>query len=383
MTEKNDVKATIENNVVEDVTPKKKSLSKKSKVIISIVSIVIVLAIIISSCFIWQNSQAIKLIANTKTIEYGESYAPNLKDFVEEKNVNKYSIDGSIPNETGKEYPAIGEYKLIVKKNKESQEVVLKVKDTVAPTFAEDIVTTISTVVNTPLDDVTAQYKDKVTDLDDVKVTVNGANINYGVAGEYKSELIAVDESGNTSKKQITVTVTETNATENSETVTEASGNLPNNNNTTPPNKNQVNSSTGNKKPSGNSSSSNSKPSNNKPSNGGSSSSSKPSKPSSGNSGSSSQPSKPSTGGTSNGTTTKPSHCTNNGNHSMSCGNMGKWFNSRTELVSYYKKIVNEWNTKYENGTISWEELMKNCPRGYECWSCSYCGKWTGNFKYK
>ncbi len=189
MTEKNDVKATIGNNVVEDVTPKKKSLSKKSKIIISIVSIVIVLAIIISSCFIWQNTQAIKLIANTKTIEYGESYTPNLKDFVEEKNVNKYSIDGNIPNEMGKEYPAIGEYKLTVKKNKESQEVVLKVKDTVAPTFAEDIVTTISTVVNTPLDDVTAQHKDKVTDLDDVKITVNGANINYGVVGEYNLNL--------------------------------------------------------------------------------------------------------------------------------------------------------------------------------------------------
>ena len=238
MTEKNDVKTTIENSVAEDVTPEKKQLTKKTKIIISIVSIVIVLAIIISSCFIWQNSQAIKLIANTKTIEYGEIYTPNLKDFVEEKKLNdKYSIDGNIPNEMGKEYPAIGEYKLTVKKNKESQEVVLKVKDTVAPAFAEDIVTTISTVVNTPLDDVTDQYKDKVTDLDDIKVTVNGANINYGVVGEYKSELIATDESGNTSKKQITVTVTENNGTENPETVTETSENLPNNNNTTPTNK--------------------------------------------------------------------------------------------------------------------------------------------------
>lgn len=373
MTEKNDVKTTIENSVAEDVTPEKKQLTKKTKIIISIVSIVIVLAIIISSCFIWQN-QNIKLVSNTKTIEYGEIYTPNLKDFVEEKNIKNYSIDGNIPNEEGKEYPAIGEYKLTVKKNKKSEEVTVKVKDTVAPAFAEDIVTTISTTLNTPLNDVTAQYKDKVTDLDDVKVTVNSANVNYGVVGEYKSELIATDESGNTSKKQITVTVTENNGTENPETVTETSENLPNNNNTTPPNKNQVNSSTGNKKPSGNSNSSNSKPSNNKPSNGGSSSSSKPSKPSGGgNSGGSSGES----------TTTKPTHCTNNGNHSMSCGNMGRWFNSRTELVNYYKKIVNEWNTKYENGTISWDELMQNCPRGYECWSCSYCGKWTGNYKYK
>lgn len=313
---------TIKN---EEMSEKKK-LSKKSKVIISVVSIVIVLAIIISSCFIWQNSQAIKLIANTKTIEYGEIYTPNLKDFVEEKNIKNYSIDGNIPNEEGKEYPAIGEYKLIVKKNKESQEVVLKVKDTVAPAFAEDIVTTISTVVNAPLDDVTVQFKDKITDLDDVKVTVNGANVNYGVAGEYKSELIATDESGNTSKKEIIVVVNE---------------------------KNQMNSSNGNKKPSGNGSSSN-----NKPSDGGNS------------------------GGTSGGsTTTKPLHCTNNGNHSIKCGSIGRWFNSKAELVNYYNKVVNEWNSKYENGIISWDELMENCPGGYKCWSCSYCGKWTGDFK--
>ncbi len=330
----------------------KKQLTKKTKIIISIVSIVIVLAIIISSCFIWQNSQAIKLIANTKTIEYGEIYTPNLKDFVEEKNIKNYSIDGNVPNEEGKEYPAIGEYKLTVKKNKESQEVVLKVKDTVAPTFAEDIVTTISTVVNTPLDDVTAQYKDKVTDLDDVKVTVNSANVNYGVVGEYKSELIATDESGNTSKKEIIVVVNE---------------------------KNQMNSSNGNKKPSGNGSSSNSKPS--------SGSSSKPSKPSnSGNTGSSSKPSKPSGSGngssSSGGTTTKPTHCTNNGNHSMSCGNMGRWFDSRKEVENYTSSESQKWKNKYLNGEISWEEYTKKAPCGYECWSCSYCGKWTGNFTY-
>ena len=377
MTEKNDVKATIENNVVEDVTPKKKSLSKKSKVIISIVSIVIVLAIIISSCFIWQNSQAIKLIANTKTIEYGEIYTPNLKDFVEEKNIKNYSIDGNIPNEEGKEYPAIGEYKLTVKKNKKSEEVTIKVKDTVAPTFAEDIVTTISTTLNTPLDDVTAQYKDKVTDLDDIKVTVNGANVNYGVVGEYKSELIATDESGNTSKKQITVTVTENNGTENPETVTETSESSSNNNNTTPPNKNQVNSSNNSNKTSSNTSS---KP--NKPSNNGSS------KPSSGNSGTSSKPTtKPSggNGGSNSGesTTTKPTHCTTNSNHSIKCGNMGRWFNSKKEVERYWEQTDEKYFQQYENGEITYDEYAKKSPYGYKCWSCSYCGKWTGDFKYR
>lgn len=376
MTEKNDVKTTIENSVAEDVTPEKKQLTKKTKIIISIVSIVIVLAIIISSCFIWQN-QNIKLVSNTKTIEYGEIYTPNLKDFVEEKNIKNYSIDGNIPNEEGKEYPAIGEYKLTVKKNKKSEEVTIKVKDTVAPTFAEDIVTTISTTLNTPLDDVTAQYKDKVTDLDDIKVTVNSANVNYEVVGEYKSELIATDESGNTSKKQITVTVTENNGTENPETVTETSESSSNNNNTTPPNKNQVISSNNSNKTSSNTSS---KP--NKPSNNGSS------KPSSGNGGTSSKPTtKPSggNGGSNSGesTTTKPTHCTTNSNHSIKCGNMGRWFNSKKEVERYWEQTDEKYFQQYENGEITYDEYAKKSPYGYKCWSCSYCGKWTGDFKYR
>lgn len=81
-------------------------------------------------------------------------------------------------------------------------------------------------------------------------------------------------------------------------------------------------------------------------------------------------------------TTTTTKGCAN-GNHSMPVGNMGRWFSSKNELISYYQSIVDEWNAKYENGIITWDELMENVPRGYECWSCSGCGKWTGNFKYR
>ena len=78
----------------------------------------------------------------------------------------------------------------------------------------------------------------------------------------------------------------------------------------------------------------------------------------------------------------KETHCTNNNNHGMSCGNMGKWFGSRREVDTYFSSVCNTWGTKYKNEEITWEEYTKNCPQGYECWSCSYCGKWTGNFKY-
>ncbi len=43
----------------------------------------------------------------------------------------------------------------------------------------------------------------------------------------------------------------------------------------------------------------------------------------------------------------------------------------------------NDYAKQYLNGTITFEEYHKKSPYGYECWSCSYCGKWTGNFKYR
>ena len=76
------------------------------------------------------------------------------------------------------------------------------------------------------------------------------------------------------------------------------------------------------------------------------------------------------------------SHCTNNNNHSIKCGNMGRWFNSRSELVAYYNSEVSKWNKKIDNEEITYDEYYKNVPSGYECWSCSYCGKWTGNLKH-
>lgn len=79
----------------------------------------------------------------------------------------------------------------------------------------------------------------------------------------------------------------------------------------------------------------------------------------------------------------KEMHCTNNNNHSMSCGNMGKWFTSKSDIDDYWEEVVQTYSKQYENGEITWETYCKKSPYGYECWSCSYCGKWTGNFKYR
>ena len=82
-------------------------------------------------------------------------------------------------------------------------------------------------------------------------------------------------------------------------------------------------------------------------------------------------------------TTTTQAHCKNNNNHSMSCGNMGKWFTSKSDIDDYWEEVVQTYSKQYENGEITWETYCKKSPYGYECWSCSYCGKWTGDFKYR
>ena len=80
--------------------------------------------------------------------------------------------------------------------------------------------------------------------------------------------------------------------------------------------------------------------------------------------------------------TQKEKHCTNNSNHSIKCGNIGRWFNSRSEVDDYWVQIDNNYYKQYKDGIITFKEYGEKSPCGYECWSCSYCGKWTGNFKY-
>ena len=73
--------------------------------------------------------------------------------------------------------------------------------------------------------------------------------------------------------------------------------------------------------------------------------------------------------------------CSGN-NHGVGTGNSGKWFNSESEAISYYKSIIKNWGDKWENFEIDDETYNKNCPYGYEDWSCPYCSKWTINFYY-
>lgn len=73
--------------------------------------------------------------------------------------------------------------------------------------------------------------------------------------------------------------------------------------------------------------------------------------------------------------------CSGN-SHGVGTGNSGRWFNSESEAISYYKSLIKSWGDKWEKFEIDDDTYNKNCPYGYEDWSCPYCGKWTINFYY-
>ena len=74
--------------------------------------------------------------------------------------------------------------------------------------------------------------------------------------------------------------------------------------------------------------------------------------------------------------------CTTNDNHQCVCGNIGGWYKSKDEFFYAYMVEGDYWSDLEDKGIISWEEFCEKRPCGYECWSCGFCGKWTGNLKF-
>lgn len=68
--------------------------------------------------------------------------------------------------------------------------------------------------------------------------------------------------------------------------------------------------------------------------------------------------------------------------HGIEVGNSNKWFDSKQDAIKYYEDIIKTWGEKWTNYEIDSETYYKNCPSGYEIFSCPYCEKWTINLFY-
>lgn len=68
--------------------------------------------------------------------------------------------------------------------------------------------------------------------------------------------------------------------------------------------------------------------------------------------------------------------------HAIGVGNSNKWFDSKQDAIKYYENIIKTWGDKWTNYETDSETYYKNCPSGYEVFSCPYCEKWTINLFY-
>lgn len=384
---------------VEDAAPKKekKPLSKKQKgIIIAVVAVILIIALGIGGYFIYQNSRKIDLVNTEKVVEYGEIYKPNVVDFVDKGKINdSYSINGEIPNEEGKNYPAIGDYSFTISaKNKDNADVRVLVRDTVAPEFDENAPSEISTFKDVAITEAVLKNTFSVKDFSPVTLTIDA--IDYATVGEYTVNLYATDESGNVADKEIKVIVNEPTLTIEQANISLTVGETITLNATVQGASQTVTWTssdesvvtvdangvvTGIKKGTATitasangikdtteiriqSNQGNNTGNTNKTSNSGKSSSSS---------------NKISSGSNSSSTSSFSGSHT----HSPGVGNIGKWFDTKNDIQQYVENLSNGWFKKYENGDITYEEYVKNSPYGYECYSCSICGKWTANLKYR
>lgn len=291
-----------------------------------------------------------------KENNYDEKYGEYVLQFSTQQEEYKITAD-TVKNDNVKLTSYFENYPQITKE----YIVNVSVVDTTAPEFTEKVDTI--TIDKSEHLDVTSKFK--ATDLSgDVNITVDGT-VDANTVGEQTVNIFATDKNGNVAQTEVKIVVNEPEQKQE-EKVTETTSSIASTNKYSSKKNSTVSKSTQSTKPSEKKNNSNNTKS----------STENKKKEHSSSTSSNSSSSK------NNSTTTKKTTCTNNSNHSMPTGNSGKWFNNRNECKEYMSQICDMWSQRKANGEITYEEYVKKCPYGYECWSCSYCGKWTVNFYY-
>ena len=411
-----------------DVMQKNAKKFNKKKTVIIIGMIIILLTVLISFWYVYEkNINQWDVREKQVTIEYGEIYEPSLSELVD---TGKYpdvtSENTQIDIEAGKDgdaaYYSVGksnikithtsEYKLFGLKLfsvKDTKNIPFTISDTIAPVFSNDDGVNPKEVsfVKDCKEDITNKYH--ATDLANVEITFEDKDVDYTKAGEYTANVFAKDANDNVSYMEVKVIITEPTIDFNVSVLSLNIGDeytieakvegkdkkiewSSSDESVVKVDNGKITAIKAGKatiKARANGvektcdvtvkeKATQQQAQNNSRNNNSSSSSANIAKPKS----NPAAVSPNSNNSNSTSSYSKENHCTNNSNHSIKCGNIGRWFNSRSELVAYYNSEVSKWNKKIDNEEITYDEYYKNVPSGYECWSCSYCSKWTGNLKH-
>ena len=408
-----------------DVMQKNAKKFNKKKTVIIIGMIIILLTVLISFWYVYEkNINQWDVKEKQIAIEYGEIYEPSISDLVD---TNKYSdvtsentqIDIEASKDGDAAYYSVGksnikithtsEYKLFGLKLfsvKDTKNIPFTISDTTAPVFSNDNGVNPKEVsfIKDCKEDITNKYQ--ASDLSNVEITFDDKDVDYSKAGEYTANVFAKDANGNVSYMEVKVVITEPTIDFNvsvlslnigdeytieakvdgkdkeiewsssDESVVKVDNGkitaIKTGKATIKARVNGVEKTcevTVKEKAVQQQAQNNSR------------------KRNASNSSTNVPQSKTnmvtaSSNNNSSVESNKENHCTNNSNHSIKCGNIGRWFNSRDEVEKYWEDVDNSHYKQWQEGKITVEEYYKISPYGYESWSCSYCGKWTGNFKY-
>lgn len=181
----------------------------KKKVIAGIIGVIAIVAITTGIAI---NNQKPKLTKDSITIEAGNEFKPEAKDFFSGKHVKDITFDAK-----DVDVDKVGEYKVSASYKKHSYEITVKVEDTTAPTItakSEDPVYTKDvTAINAEdyvtvedVSDTTVAFTgyQKMDALDAEPVTEATATVPEE-EGFYKATITATDKSGNESDTAVTL----------------------------------------------------------------------------------------------------------------------------------------------------------------------------------
>ena len=311
----------------------------KKRVFISFIILLLIVLIfsVIYLIYIEKRDSKISLKKEYINVEYGNTYSPNIDELID---LSKYNfinkenirIENNIQNENEKDYPAVGEYEINVYYKNKCLKQNIKVIDTIKPELS--IKDNIEIPFNTDLNSYNFKELVNVADLSQVKdCYFDFSNVNPDVSGEYIAKVSVEDIYSNKTEKEFKIIVQEN---KNEKSIDNLS-NLQNQNVTNDKKENMKGTT-------------NTKESINKDN--------KPLTNTSNKEQETKQVEEKKE------TTKQPevTRCTTNNNHSMDVGNSNKWFNSKSEAISYYNSLINELGHQLESGEVSREEYNKKCP---------------------
>ena len=211
-----------------DVMQNNANKFNKKKTVIIIGMIIILLTVLISFWYVYEkNINQWDVKEKQIAIEYGEIYEPSISDLVD---TNKYSdvtsentqIDIEASKDGDAAYYSVGksnikithtsEYKLFGLKLfsvKDTKNIPFTISDTTAPVFSNDNGVNPKEVsfVKDCKEDITNKYQ--ATDLANVEITFDDKDVDYSKAGEYTANVFAKDANGNVSYMEVKVVITE------------------------------------------------------------------------------------------------------------------------------------------------------------------------------